>query len=970
MEAQAHAPLYNSRIIKIFIEYLERRYPTLDIEKILSCAGMARYSVDDQAHWFSQRETDRFYDVLVQETQNNAIARDAGRYAVKSGAMAALQQYGLGMLGISSIYLLMGKLYAIMSRGAVVDVRKLGSNRIEIIARPAAGVQEKLYQCQNRLGIFESLAEYYTGHLAEVQHPECYHEGGAACRYIISWKHSMTLMWRRVRNIAMAVTALSLPAAFFFLPPAGCLLHFGLCCSVVALSAYEALRCENRELVKTIETQGDAAKDLLDEINIRHRNSKLVQEIGQALSHILDQDEMVRRVVNLMVRRMDFDRGMILLANADKTRLIFQAGYGYNGDHEALLRRTRFHLDNPESKGPFVLAFHRREPYLINDIRKVEKNLSPRSMEFVRLIDVQSLICVPILFEKESLGILAVDNRRSKKPFTESDVHLLTGVAFQIAFGIVHSRFMYRVHESEKKYRELVENANSIVMRFDAQGDIGFFNAYGRRLFGYQHTEVLNRNVCDTILPQTEEVQQEFTILMKRLQKEPERKVVNEIAHRIDNETVWIAWTYQPVYDKSGNFREVLCIGTDITELKRAEAEKQDLEVQLQRARKMEALGTLAGGVAHDLNNILSGIVSYPELILMELPEDSSLRRPLQTIQKSGAKAAAIVQDLLTLARRGVEVADTVNLNLLVIDYLSSPEHDKLRLHHPRVRIRKELDGHLLSFLGSPLHLSKVVMNLVTNAAEAMPEGGEICIATANRYIDTYINGYDNVSEGDYATLTVSDTGIGIAPEDRERIFEPFFTKKVMGRSGTGLGMAVVWGTVKDHKGYIDFQSEPGQGTVFTLYFPATRRELHNTGATEDLTQDITGRGESILVVDDILDQRIIATQMLKKLGYRTAAVGSGEEAVAYLKRQPVDLLVLDMIMEPGMDGCDTYQQVQKIRPGIRTVIASGFSESDRVKAARRLGAGCYLKKPYTLQQLGGAVRGELDREGALQIER
>ncbi|MBE9593015.1 MAG: response regulator, partial [Proteobacteria bacterium] len=238
------------------------------------------------------------------------------------------------------------------------------------------------------------------------------------------------------------------------------------------------------------------------------------------------------------------------------------------------------------------------------------------------------------------------------------------------------------------------------------------------------------------------------------------------------------------------------------------------------------------------------------------------------------------------------------------------------------------------------------VMNLVYNAAESMPDGGKVFISLENKYIDRLISGYDAVDEGDYVVLTVSDAGIGIAPNDIARIFEPFYTKKVMGRSGTGLGMAVVWGTVKDHNGYIDIQSAVGKGTTFVLYFPVTRKE--STKEKSLLTfEDYKGKGESILVVDDMAEQREIASEMLKKLGYSVTSVSSGEEAIDYIKDNSVDLLVLDMIMDPGIDGLETYKRILKLRPGQKAIIVSGFTETGRVREAQKLGAGAYVKKPY-----------------------
>lgn len=413
--------------------------------------------------------------------------------------------------------------------------------------------------------------------------------------------------------------------------------------------------------------------------------------------------------------------------------------------------------------------------------------------------------------------------------------------------------------------------------------------------------------------------------------------------------------------DINGSIQGIVCVATDITERKLAEQEKEKLQLQLQQAQKMEAIGTLAGGVAHDLNNILSGIVTYPDLLLMQTSEDSPLRKPLLTIQETGKKAAAIVQDMLTLARRGVAITEVVNLNDVIFEYLHSPEYKKMKLFYPYVEMETNLETGLLNILGSPIHISKTIMNLVSNAAEAIGKHGKISITTENRYVDKPVRGYDNVKDGDYAMIIVSDTGEGISTQDMEKIFEPFYTKKRMGKSGTGLGMPVVWGTVKDHNGYIDLQSTEGKGTTFTLYFPITRKEPAKHEIHLQI-EDYMGSGESILVVDDVKEQREIALTILSELGYSVNTVPSGEEAVKYMQKTSIDLLILDMIMDPGMDGLDTYKEILKLHPGQRAIIASGFSETDRAKEVVRLGAGQYIKKPYTLEKMGMAVRKELNK--------
>jgi signal transduction histidine kinase len=224
--------------------------------------------------------------------------------------------------------------------------------------------------------------------------------------------------------------------------------------------------------------------------------------------------------------------------------------------------------------------------------------------------------------------------------------------------------------------------------------------------------------------------------------------------------------------------------------------------------------------VAHDLNNILPSLISFPDVILMDLPEDSPLRKPVLSIKRSGERAAAIAQDLLTFARRAVPLKTPVDLNALIGEYLESPEAGKLQSDYPKVRILKDLEPGLRPILGSPVHLSKTVMNLVLNAVEAVPEEGRVVVSTRSAKLKEAVKGYEVIEPGEYAVLSVADTGVGISPRDVEKIFEPFYTKKAMGRSGSGLGMAIVWGTLKDHRGYVDVKSEEGKGTIFDLYFP------------------------------------------------------------------------------------------------------------------------------------------------------
>ncbi|HOO37065.1 MAG TPA: response regulator [Deltaproteobacteria bacterium] len=736
---------------------------------------------------------------------------------------------------------------------------------------------------------------------------------------------------------------------------------FVFCVLLVAGISVLTWLLENREFKKQIEEQSLSAEMLINESNARFNDATLARELGQAISRSLDIDNLLKTVMHILKSRLDFERGSVFLANEQMTRLIYKAGYGINQEQEAYLRNVQLHLDKPGSKGPIVVSFKERKPFFIDNSDSIYSELSQRSKELLHLSKSNSFICVPIVFKDEPLGVLAVDREKSTVPLKQKDLDLLMVIAPQIAISINNIRMFEKMQSSEEKYRVLVESANSIIMRLDTQGRITFLNKYGQEFYGYSEKEILGKNALGLILPNIDSSGKDFSAIFSDFLAHPERheNFENENIRR-NREKVWVSWSNKAICDRDGSLAEILCVGNDITERKKAEQEKKSLELQLVRSQKMEAIGTLAGGVAHDLNNILSGIVSYPEILLMEVQDDSPMRKSLEVIKRSGEKAAAIVQDLLTLARRGVSVSNVVNLNSIIEEYFKSPEYSKLVQYHPLVTFDFHLEDELSNVLGSSVHLSKTLMNLVSNAAEAMPKGGTITVSTKNKSVEQAINGYDVIGKGEYVVMSVADSGIGISPEDVKRIFEPFYSKKEMGRSGTGLGMAVIWSTVKDHQGYIDVKTEVGSGTQFDLYFPVTGMEMK----AQDLKQPIQAyKGtEKILVVDDVAEQREIAKEFLGKLGYQVDVACSGEEALAYLKDRKADLVLLDMIMDPGMDGLATYEKILEMNERQKAIIVSGFSESDRVKQALSLGAGAYVKKPYVLHDIARSVREELDK--------
>ncbi|TKB07640.1 response regulator [Desulforhopalus sp. IMCC35007] len=378
--------------------------------------------------------------------------------------------------------------------------------------------------------------------------------------------------------------------------------------------------------------------------------------------------------------------------------------------------------------------------------------------------------------------------------------------------------------------------------------------------------------------------------------------------------------------------------------------EKEQIQEKLQRAKRMESIGLMAGGVAHDLNNILSGIINYPELILLHLPEESPIRSQVLRIKKSGLRAASVVEDLLTVAR-GVACSKEVHdLNEIVFEYTRSPQYEALMSRHPHITCEKKIDNPPLPICCSPVHVTKCIMNLVANAAEAIQGRGNITISTFSKNIEC---GPDERVNGKFAILQVSDNGHGMSKESLNQIFEPFYTKKIMGRSGTGLGLSVVWNTMEDHQGYVDVTSGE-HGSCFSLYFPLSKIDI-KTPASFLTNSRLRGEG-NILVVDDDEVQRDVAVEILTHLGYRASTVSSGEEAITYLRSNSIDLVLLDMVLGKGMNGYETYKKISAMNSNQKTLIVSGFSENQFVEKACRKGAGGFIKKPYTIDQLGSAV--------------
>ena len=1122
-------PLYNSRLVKTYFDYLSKNYPQVDAEAILNHAGMTRYELDDAGHWFSQKQIDRFQDLLKQKTNNSDIAREVGRYSASAETMGDIRQYIMGFISTSMAYAMIDKMASALTRATNWQTKKLGSNKVELVSTPKKGVNENPQQCANRQGLFEALAKIYTGKLATVEHPTCVNQGGDYCQYIISWKITPAYRWKTLSRYTLLLSLfLSIPL-FFFLPPSVWAEWMILPILLNAAIFLNTKYIEKKELVDQVTSQSDLAHRLVDEINLRYNEVALIQEIGRAISMILDIDELLKYIMEALEKRLDFNRGMIMMADREKRRLTFSVGYGYSPEENEYLSNLSFRLDNPLSKGVAVLTFLQQRSFLIDDLSKIKQDISPKSLEFVYHMQTRSFISVPIVYKGESLGILLVDNPKSERKLSQSDLNLLLGIAPQIAISINNAISYKKIQESEERFRSLSSNSPDIIYTIGNDGSFTYVNPAWERILGHRPEDVTgrfftqfvkpeditlykeifketrdkNRTVRDltgTILHQngseryfslsaapnldaegkvigvvgtfkditdrqlaeealqyrveleklitsisthfinlsSEEINPEINLALKQIGTfaRTERSFIFRFIDsggKVEHTHVWctagtapplshfegasaqdLPWFFDKVgrqevvsipkvaqlppeaeveksaflsrgiksllcvpmvyggtligflgFDSSGEERdwseEIKTLLTIVGEifahaLERlwVEDEKMKLEEQLRQSQKMEAIGRLAGGVAHDFNNMLTGIIGYADLLLLGLNRDHPLTGKVEEIKKAGKRAASLTQQLLAFSRKQMLQPKVLDLNLVVADLKKMLQ----RLIGEDISLETQLEPGLFRVKVDPNQMGQVLMNLVVNARDAMARGGEITIETANVVLDQAFGRKRGVSlqPGPYVLLEVRDTGTGIDPETRSHIFEPFFTTKELGK-GTGLGLSTVYGIIKQSGGYIWVESPPEGGTSFQIFLPQAEGQTVVQEGRPQAASLLQG-SETILVVEDNELVRNMTSEALKQYGYRVIEAPGGEQALkvigAYTEK--IDLLLTDVVM-PGLNGRELADQILALRPGIKVLYMSGYADNAIVQYGVMKPGLAFIEKPFSPETLAETIR-------------
>lgn len=945
-------PLYNSLVIKTYLEYLEIAYPDLNFKELLEYAGIANYEVDDWGHWLTQSQINRFHEYVNRVTGNPDFAKQAGRHIAspKSSVSNIMRQSVAGLLSPAMAYWTIEKISQNLSRHFIIKSRDVAENTIELIATTNPGVKEEPFQCENRIGMFEAVAQVFTGKYATIEHPECMHRGDPHCRYLIHWDLPKSMFWKRIGSYAVLASVLASFVFFYFLS-----VHQWLIATLSASSISLAILLfgsllRNKEMAANLKQQGKTSNDVIDQINLRYNESQLIKEIGEAITSILDQQELFNFITEALHKRLSFERSMVMLANPEKTKLVYCAGHGYTPQEAALSENLEFSLTNPLSKGYFYQAFVNQKPFLVDSTEQFEANLSEKSNKLIREMGIKSFICVPIVFKGNTEGVLAVDISNVKAKTTQSDVSLLVGVAQQIGISLNNARTHKKILESEERFRNLSDNSPDIIYQLDHTGKIKYVNPAWEEILGHPKAALEGKYLSDFLRHEDQNVFTEVFqgILDTQLRVRDKYFTIANVKGMPRQITLSAA----PDRDEEGNVIGLVGTIKDISALR-------SMEAQLLQASKMEAVGTLTGGIAHDFNNIIQAIMGYNQLMISGRLGNEADLPYLNSIGELITRSRELVRQLLLFSKKTEPLAKVVNINEEIKGI-----HSLLIKSIPKmIEIKTDLCENIFPINADATQIGQIIMNLVINARDAIGDIGIITIKTGNLILnETTIIGGSPVSPGRYVQLSVTDTGCGIEPDLVKQIFEPFFTTKGPGK-GTGLGLAVVQGVIKNHSGFISCDSKPDQGTTFHIILPASSEQSAPAEEPEQPKQNAYGT-ERFLLVDD--EKSILETvkDTLMLFGYRVVTAGSGEEALDIYTRQKneIDMVILDLIM-PGSGGKKCLQDLQKVNPNVKVLMTSGYSSSQQTEELTLAGASGFIHKPYRPEDLLNNIRQILDKQ-------
>ena len=1063
-------PLYNSRIMRGYLEYIGRYHPHVDAGPILEAAGVTAAETEDPGVWFTQRQVDRFHDAIGAVTADLELSRKVGRFSIQSRTGGIIKRLVLGLITPMTVYQMVERLHPMFSRAVGIQARRLDGKRIEIVVQPLPGVREQPYQCANRIGYLEAAGKLTGGRYPDIDHSECLHHGGPCCRYVITIAHTASWRWRRWQRWVLCAGVLIAPAAPWAGAPAAASGAAVLLAAASGLT-WMADRREKQELRSAIKSQSQAAANEIEAAQHRHDQARLVEEVSRQIARHRDPIRLLEAVVRVMERRFDFDRSAFYLRSEDGLRLEYAASHGFTADERVRMRRRGIDTSAPGLQTIIRTVLESQTPLVANGPDEMAAMLPPGTLETARRFGTRSLIIMPLAYETETLGALIVNSTSGQRRYRDSEVRMLSAVAAQTAAGLANGRAFQRLQESETRLRTVFQTIPDALVLFRvadhmivdvndgftqlcghprqvvlgrSTADLGLWedhavsdrfleavledgqvnnfearvrNAEGQvfpallsakiillnrqahllvvgrdisdlrraeanlarseaqfrqvfdhaphgmalvsttgrflkvntsltRILGYAGDELVGRHFNQVTAPEDHAI---GTDKLRALLGPSPRSVQFEKRYRRkDGGHIWARVTTVLLRDTSGNPIFFIIHVDDITAERAAQAEREKMEGQLRQSAKLEAIATLAGGVAHDFNNLLMGIQGNVSLLRLDLPDSDPRYQRLENIETNVTNAKTLTRQLLGFARGGKYAARPLDLNPLVRETA-----DLFARSRRQLQVEVDLAHGLWPVRADRDQLSEALMNLFVNAWQAMPGGGLLRVTTVNVTLAPNEAVAFNVIPGDYVRLAVADTGVGMDADILAKVFDPFFTTRIIGR-GAGLGLAATYGIVRHHGGSIQAQSTPGQGTVFTIHLPTSAL---SSGPPPPPGRSSGPQSLCILLVDDEPTILEVGTEMLRHLGYAVQTAAGGRAALAAFGQAPgaIDLVILDMIM-PEMSGAETFDRLRQIDPGVRVLLSSGYALEGQAEQIMQRGCNGFIQKPFGFRELAAKL--------------
>lgn len=663
--------------------------------------------------------------------------------------------------------------------------------------------------------------------------------------------------------------------------------------------------------------------------------NRILFEISNAINTTLNLKDLYRSIHDSLARIIDVTNFFIAIVDSKKGTLHFPYHVDTVDDDYGAI--TDFDTDSSLT-GLVVLQ---RKPILLG-----KKALEDRAAKGGVKGPVLAVVWmgIPLIVKDTVIGVMAVQSYTDPNLYDHHDLQVLSAVSHQIAMAIDRKQSQDELQHSEARLKAIVESSPDPIVVYDIQGHPQFLNPAFIQVFGWSIDELQGRSVPFIPEDQKEITGSEFEKIFQTL--EPVRFETQRLTKNGDLRDILISTGL--IKDINERPAGVVITLTDITERNR-------LTAQFYAAQKLESIGTLAGGIAHDFNNLLTGIIGHVSLMIAEIDTQQHNIEHLKAIESYAKDATDLTKQLLGFARGGKFEVKPTNINDLIEKQTRMFGRTK-----KEIRIRCKYKKNIHSVEVDRSQIEQVIINLYVNAWQAMPGGGDLHVQTANITIDDSGSQSSEVEPGDYVQIAVTDTGIGMDDSIRRRIFDPFFTTKEMGR-GTGLGLASVYGIIKNHGGFINVHSQKDYGSTFNIYLPISEKKVLNEVET---SISLIRGSETILLVDDesmILD---IGGKMLQRFGYQVLAARNGREAVdIYSKaKDRIGLVILDMVM-PEWDGGKTFDELTKINPAVKVLLSSGYSINGQAKSILDRGCKGFIQKPFGLNEFSQQIRKALDEE-------